>query len=162
MWAQSSSHSLWKKAVILPVSLAVKKTQWNEGWRKRKAGAVEEKQGIEGEREERRQTKDNGRYYWGAAWTLMGSDNPNPLENQDPCSQIKPVRKKQALLFVQLLSLRQRSRWSQFVSGLAAASTSKSHLHQWPFCYQRRHKCQELQDQSTCLLLQALARPPSL
>lgn len=92
----------------------------------------------------------------------MGSDNPKLSENQDSCSQTKPVRNKKGLLLVQLLSLRQKCRWSQLISGLIAVSTSKSHLHQWPFCYQCRQRCQELQDQRAFVLLQALAWPPSL
>lgn len=92
----------------------------------------------------------------------MGSDNPKLSENQDSCSQTKPVRNKKGLLPIQLLSLRQKCRWSQFISGLIAVSTSKSHLDQWPFCYQHRQRCQELQDQRAFVLLQALAWPPSL
>lgn len=95
----------------------------------------------------------------GCSMNINVKRESSPPRESDSCSQIKPVRNKKALLSVQL---RQTSRWSQFISGLVAVSTSKSHLHQWPFCYQSRHRGQELQDQKAFVLLQALAWSPSL
>lgn len=62
-----------------------------EGWEKRN-GELKGK-GRKGEKQE----EGKGRYYGGAARLLMRSDNPNPPENQDSCSQIKPVRNKKTL-----------------------------------------------------------------
>lgn len=58
-----------------------------------KDGRKEMGKGRKGEKQE----EGKGRYYGGAARLLMRSDNPNPPENQDSCSQIKPVRNKKTL-----------------------------------------------------------------
>lgn len=56
-----------KKVAVIMDSLALRKLQELKDSGEKKAGAVEEKQGIEGEGEERRQAKGKGRNYWGAA-----------------------------------------------------------------------------------------------